>query len=125
MEEKKCPCLGSYLDKLTQPAILTHLRCGDLQGAALLKLLLQDGQTLDPSGFYRTLKKMEEAGNIASTWNLAGDRPARVYSITQPGIRCLQNWQHTLTLYRDSIDRLLANMARCDNAPQGENTPES
>lgn len=111
MEEKKCPCLGSYLDKLTQPAILTQLARRNMQGSALLAALTEQGQTLDPSGFYRTLKKMEAAGNIASTWKLNPDeKPVRIYYITDAGCACLQNWQRTLTAYRENIDALLREM---------------
>ncbi len=68
-------------------------------------------ESLDPTGFYRTLKKMEEAGRIISKWEVAkGRRPVRVYTLTAAGKECLYTWRRTLSAYRGSIDELLADM---------------
>lgn len=111
MPKAKCACRGAYLDKLIQPAILLELKKQEQYAPALYKSIneLSPGQPLiDPTGFYRTLKKMEEAGNISSQWDLTyGAKPVRRYALTTAGLSCLKNWKRTLVGYRENVDALL------------------
>lgn len=98
----KKPCKGDYLDKLLQPAILSLLCEGDYHGFYLLaelerRSLVSDA---DATGFYRTLHKLEADGKLNSRWEVTkGEKPRKVYSITEVGISCLKNWQNTLKGY--------------------------
>lgn len=114
MEEARCACRGHFLEKFVQPSILLELYRHSQPAPALQKLIegrsmLRD--SIDTTGFYRTLKKMEEAGRITSKWEIAkGRRPVRVYALTAAGEECLRTWRRTLSAYRGSIDELLNDM---------------
>ncbi|MDD3470069.1 MAG: PadR family transcriptional regulator [Thermoguttaceae bacterium] len=109
--QDKCACRGSYLDKLIQPAILTALIRGEMYGAEILKRLQKSHAELDPAGFYRTLKKMEDAGLLRSRWEMPShERPVRVFAMTESGLECLRNWKQTLWEYRQHVEYLLDTM---------------
>lgn len=111
--ELKCACRGAFLDKFIQPSVLVTLYREPAYGSIIYRRVLElqgkSQETLDPTGFYRTLKKMETAGLLTSSWETeGGGGPTRkVFSITPRGKACLLNWQRTLKGYRRSIDRLL------------------
>jgi len=102
MDAVKRPCKGDYLDKFLQPAILSLLCEGSYHGFYLLTELERRGlvSNADATGFYRTLHKLEDDGKLSSTWDVGeGEKPKKVYSITEKGITCLKNWQNTLKSY--------------------------
>jgi DNA-binding PadR family transcriptional regulator len=108
-----CPCVGSTLDKLLQPAILAVLADGPIHGYRLAERLGTlsgfAGQKPDTSGIYRHLKAMEGRGLVAFSWNAPTAGPAkRIYRITREGQRCLARWVQTLEEYRNRITSLLA-----------------
>lgn len=110
---KRCPCKGSFLDKFIQPAILTILHRKSSYGFRLLEELKEENliadNTLDPAGFYRTLKRMEAAGLISSHWDVENHgKPRRIFDITPAGRECLINWHTTLIQYREDIDVIIA-----------------
>ena len=98
---KKCACRGSFLERFIQPSILLLLNEEPMHGFSILKKLyksdVMDYSSIDPTGLYRTLKKMEESGLLTSRI---------VYEITDEGRVCLVFWRATLLDYRDRIDRL-------------------
>ena len=67
---QKCACQGSFLERFIQPSILLLLNRGPMHGFSILKSLyksdLMDYSSLDPTGLYRMLKKMEESGILSS-----------------------------------------------------------
>lgn len=108
---QKCACKGSFLERFIQPAVLVLLNKEPLHGFSIYKKLIDlsfmDYSGIDPTGLYRTLKKMEEAGILSSDWNT--ENPAqtkRIYRITEEGKHCLRNWESTLFSYKESIERL-------------------
>ena len=108
----KCACNGSFLDKLLQPALLSMLAAGPSYGFQLLSDLehngMISGDSLDPAGLYRTLKRMETAGLVSSFWDMeTSAKPRRMYSITEQGLSCLGSWHRTLLEYRNSLDTIL------------------
>lgn len=111
MNTIKCACEGFFLDKFVQPSILLELRKKSCYAAEIFKNVnrkIDSSKNLDATGFYRTLKKMEEFGTVSFEWRIRGNsRPMKFYRITETGIRCLSSWQQTLTAYRDDIDALL------------------
>ena len=107
----KCACKGSFLDRFVQPSILMLLMKEDLHGFSILKKLysieVMDYSSLDPTGPYRTLKKMEEAGLLRSKIDAGSEiQLRRIYSITDEGKICLIFWIDTLQHYRKRIDSL-------------------
>ena len=109
---EKCACQGAFLDKFLQPAILVVLSRGSSHGFQMIADLersgMVSGDSLDPAGLYRTLKKMEGGGLVTSVWDTeSASKPRRVYSITPEGRACLSRWRETLEEYRANLDAIL------------------
>jgi DNA-binding PadR family transcriptional regulator len=52
---------------------------------------------VDRPALYRTLRQLEEAGHVTSTWDTSGAGPARhTYQITESGRRHLAEWSEVL-----------------------------
>jgi PadR family transcriptional regulator PadR len=67
--------------------------CG--HGYAIISLLTEIGMTdaaLDVGQVYRTLRDLEQAGHIASTWTTGTGPARRDYTITELGSRALDEW---------------------------------
>jgi len=107
----KCACKGDFLERFVQPVILMFLSRESLHGFSILKKLEKDtvanASDVDPTGLYRTLKKMEKAGLLASIWDMeTGPQPRRIYQITPAGRQCLATWEKTLREYAETIGSL-------------------
>ncbi len=108
-----CPCKGKNLDRLLQPAILQAVSRQPLHGLAIVQAVAEgpmwSGTQPDPTGVYRYLKKMEQAGLLRSTWEVdRGDgRPRRMYEITDHGRACRNNWAVALNDYAAAIARMV------------------
>ena len=125
---KKCACKGDFLDKFIQPAILSMVYEKPAHGFYLLAELESRGlvNTVDTAGFYRTLRKFEKDGKLTSEWSVEeGEKPRKVYSITEAGIHCLRNWQNTLHSYIPLIDRISSAVDRSLKTNGGESTDEN
>ena len=76
---KKCACRGSFLERFIQPSILLLLNEEPMHGFSILKKLyksdVMDYSSIDPTGLYRTLKKMEESGLLTSRIETDGGPP--------------------------------------------------
>lgn len=95
-------CKGLYLDKLIQPCILIELSKAPCYGFLLLQKLKEDGyieDNLDPTGFYRNLRKMEKEGYLTSETEGAGPKARKTFTITDFGKRALLNWEESLRKY--------------------------
>lgn len=101
-------CNGLYLDKLTQPAVLIKLSKGEAHGFKLLSELKEENlidPTIDKTGFYRTLSRMEKDGLISLVDT--DKRRRKVYSITDFGRQSLSNWKLSLIDYREHISKFI------------------
>ena len=90
MKTGKCACKGDFLDRFIQPEILMLL-CGQpMHGFSILKEYNRRtgvAGAIDPTGLYRTLKKMEENGLLASDLDtMSTSKPRRIYSVTSEGL---------------------------------------
>lgn len=108
-----CPCSGTTLDKLIQPAILIVLAGGDLHGYKIAERLANmapfQGQKPDVSGIYRSLRSMEERGLVVGAWDVSQRGPAkRLYKLTPSGRQCLARWVETLRRHYKAVGELLA-----------------
>jgi DNA-binding PadR family transcriptional regulator len=108
----QCPCVGATLDKLVQPAMLAILSKGPLHGYELTRQIGEIPYFLDTapdiSGVYRMLKTLEKRGMVTSDWDMSQQgRPKRLFTITEVGRQCLQNWVATLQNYHKAIGSLL------------------
>ena len=109
-----CPCSGTNLSRLLQPAIMTILAGGELHGYAIVDRLAETpvlaGERPDPTGVYRALNAMEERGLVTSSWDTSEHGPARkIYELTPQGHKCLARWISSLSDYHNAIGELLAN----------------
>lgn len=111
MENEKCACVGSNLDRFVQPVILGILANGPCTGYAVVKRM-SDYITFadsgpDPTGVYRYLKIMKNRGLIVQTdGNPENAGATQLYDITASGRECLKNWVKTLRDYAAQIDKL-------------------
>ena len=109
---RDCPCLGTTLDKLIQPAILAVLSKGPSHGYRIAERIGAmpnfGGVKPDVSGVYRFLKSMESKGLVVSSWDTPHKGHAkRLYEITPTGKACLTRWVETLQGYHKKIATLL------------------
>ncbi|MBR4091341.1 MAG: nucleoside hydrolase [Mogibacterium sp.] len=104
-------CKGLYLDKLIQPCILIELSKEPCYGFLLMKRLIEDGyadESLDPTGFYRNLKKMEKDGYLISESTGQGTKAKRIFSITDFGKQALLNWEDSLRRYGKHVSSIVS-----------------
>lgn len=89
------------------PALLLLLREWNSYGYDLMKGLTSFGfAMMNPGSLYRTLRQMEKDGLLRSSWDTAGQGPARRnYSITEAGEEYLKLWADSLEQYRVMTDR--------------------
>jgi DNA-binding PadR family transcriptional regulator len=73
-----------------------------------LRNLFFQGEALDPSLVYRSLRKMEEDGFILSEWATGGSGPARrVYTITEEGKVALALWAEHIRVQLQRFETFL------------------
>ncbi|MCR4963361.1 MAG: PadR family transcriptional regulator [Firmicutes bacterium] len=113
--EENCACSGKNLDRFLQVAILNELYHENLHGFVLIQRVAQSpmfhGETPDPTGLYRYLKKMENNDLLASRlelWQNSSSR--RVYWITPQGRECFKKWRQSIIAYRDDLSALIQTM---------------
>jgi len=103
-------CFGLYLDRLIQPCVLIELSEQPAYGFQLLQRLIEDGyadENLDPSGFYRNLKKMERDGYLRSEPTSQGEKAKRIFHVTDFGRMTLLNWEESLKKYHRHIGNIV------------------
>jgi len=113
-ETETCPCAGTNLDRLIQPAVLTILAKGRLHGYKIVQRIAElERHRPDVTGVYRSLRSMEKRGLVVSAWDISDAGPAkRSYTLTDAGEACLGRWIETLEKHREVIARLLAEARR-------------
>lgn len=109
-------CKGLYLDKLIQPCILLELSAEPCHGFQLMKRIISDGyadSSLDPTGFYRNLKRMEKEGYLTHVSEGSGPKAKKTFFITDLGRRALLNWQGSLSKYVRHIEHIIDGINKC------------
>jgi PadR family transcriptional regulator, regulatory protein PadR len=65
-------------------------------------------EAINPGTMYRTLRQMENNGDIESIWDTTKNGPARrMYSITEAGEAYLDLWMASLEQYQRNTDAFL------------------
>jgi PadR family transcriptional regulator PadR len=108
---------------MLEPVLLLLLHHGPAHGYTLLERLGEFGLAhLNPSGVYRTLRDMEAAGRVTSTWDEEETQgpPRRVYRITALGDEALALRVQDLEESRGRIDHLLKVYQRHMEEGKGE-----
>jgi len=89
------PC-SRRIYRFVEPCLLLLLHRDQTYGYDLMEGLKEFGfaeNPVDSSVVYRTLRAMEEAGLVTSTWDTTGTGPPRrVYRVTAEGDRYLARW---------------------------------
>jgi PadR family transcriptional regulator PadR len=102
------PC-SRRIYRFVEPCLLLLLHRDQTHGYDLMQGLKEFGfaeNPVDSSVVYRTLRAMEEAGLVTSTWDTTGTGPPRrVYRVTAEGDRYLAQWVADLR----ETDRVLYN----------------
>lgn len=114
---QNCPCQGKTLMRFVQPMILAMLSREPCHGYILIQKIaatkLWRGAVPDPAGIYRTLREMEGRGLITSREDqkAGSGMSRRIFSLTDIGAACQQNWLHTLRRYQEGIDEIIQMLA--------------
>ena len=95
--EYPCSCAMGNLYRFVEPVVLFLLKTkGQSYGydlaSELKKHALTDAE-IEVAALYRTLRQLEENGNVTSEWNVGGSGPARrLYKLTSKGERHFEEW---------------------------------
>ncbi len=117
-EFEDCACTGKNLVRFTSPAALLAIAeasriSGYDIGERLGAMPLYGDSGPDSGGLYRTLRRLESLDLVTSEWDTSGAGPARrLYSITEAGARCLENWARTLETHRTAVAAFLEDYQR-------------
>ena len=110
-EGKKIPCACAMvkLYRFAEPVLLLLLRQkGRAYGYELAQELnahALTGSIIERGAVYRTLRTLEENGNVVSDWDVSGPGPARRnYRLTPRGEEHLQEWAEVLERLADSME---------------------
>jgi DNA-binding PadR family transcriptional regulator len=112
-ELAECAQLGKSLSRLSQPTIMAILARSPepLHGYLIVRRAAESpmfgGEKPDPTGIYRTLKRMEQAGYVVSHWETPETGIAkRLFTLTDAGRTCLRRWIDALACYELTIEGL-------------------
>ena len=116
---KECAELGTSLNRLSQPTILTLLAANDkpMHGYIIVQQAAHSpmfgGKKPDATGIYRALKRMEEAELVTSEWETPEEGSAkRLFTLTDKGRHCLRRWIDALACYELTLEELRGQAAQ-------------
>ena len=101
-----------HLYRFVEPVILLLLlQKGEAHGYELSnelpKYALTDAE-VEVAALYRTLRTLEQNGNVTSRWDTSKNGPAkRLYRLTDEGREHLREWVAVLSHMSDSMSRFL------------------
>ena len=110
--EYPCSCAMGNLYRFVEPVVLFLLKTkGQSYGydlaSELKKHALTDAE-IEVAALYRTLRQLEENGNVTSEWNVDGSGPARrLYKLTSKGERHFEEWVVVLEHLSKSMARFV------------------
>ena len=107
---QKKPCAKDvHPSNMLVPVMLMALRQWNSYGYELMaKTANFWEEAINPGTLYRTLRQMENNGDIESTWETNTGGPARrMYSITEAGEATLALWMAALEQYQRNTDAFL------------------
>ena len=97
VSEKACTCGMGNLYRFAEPIVLLSIaRLNEAYGYSIAQeseKLAVTHSGLDTAVVYRTLRHLESAGRIVSSWDTSGEGPARrVYRLTESGWHHITEW---------------------------------
>lgn len=105
----KCDCPHGRMRKFIEPCLLLLLAQEPTYGYDLIDKLDRFGfETPDPGTVYRYLRKLEDKGMVASSWDTDSSGPAkRSYEVTEEGEGYLKAWVIRIEKNRKILGRFL------------------
>jgi glutamate dehydrogenase (NADP+) len=103
---------GLKQSRIVEPALLLLLaELGTAYGyelkTAIERLGLTDGEVPSPT-IYRSLRRLEDAGQVRSTWERGeAAKPRRRYQLTAEGRDSLKQWTSIFVTQRDALDHFV------------------
>lgn len=107
-----CTCAMGNLYRFVEPVVLLLLKkkgrsYGYDLSTDVAKFALTDAE-IERAALYRTLRNLEQNGNVKSEWDTDAGGPARrVYRLTPNGERHLEEWAEVLTHVSKSMARFV------------------
>jgi PadR family transcriptional regulator, regulatory protein PadR len=106
-----CSCEMGNLYRFAEPIVLLSLaRLGESYGYLIAQEANGMAVThagLDTAVIYRTLHRLEQAGNVTSSWDTEGGGPARrLYRLTDEGWHHVDEWGEVLEGVVRSLKKL-------------------
>ena len=119
-EHGPCSCEMGNLYRFAEPIVLLAIaQLGETHGYQLAQKAESMAVThagLDSGVIYRTLRRLESAGRVSSSWDTSGGGPVRrVYVLTESGRQHLGEWAQVLGDVSASLQTLARN---CQKAAQ-------
>ena len=99
------------IERFAEPSVLLLLAAAPRHGYDLKERLagVVGGDGADVANLYRLLRQLELEGVVRSSWDTAGAGPARrVYRLTPPGRRLLDQWADELRRLEGTTHAFLA-----------------
>lgn len=88
--------------ELLRAWLLLLVHCQETHGYELHRQLEAHGMTTEPGALYRTLRRLEDAGCVASSWGKSVSGPRRrLYQLTATGRDELDALVQTITVIHD------------------------
>jgi PadR family transcriptional regulator, regulatory protein PadR len=121
-----CTCAMGNLSRFVEPVVLLLLKkkghsYGYDLGAQFQEHALTDA-SIDAGALYRTLRQLEENGNVVSEWDTDKAGPARrVYRLTEAGEEHLQEWASVLHHVSRSMARFVKEVRALQSSRTGQN----
>jgi len=118
--EGPCSCEMGNLYRFAEPIVLvTIAKLGEAHGYQIAQEAEKSAIThagLDSGVIYRTLRRLEAAGRVRSSWETSGSGPARrIYILTESGVQHLGEWAQVLGDVTASLQALARD---CQKAAQ-------
>ncbi len=111
-EGRPCSCAMGNLYRFVEPVVLFLLKTkGETYGYELQKGLREHAlsdSVIEGGALYRTLRRLEDAGYVTSSWDTSGGGPARrQYKLTPDGKKHLQEWATVLQNLSASMSKFV------------------
>ncbi len=119
-EERPCSCAMGKLYRFVEPLVLYLLKKkGSAYGYELLGEINEHAltdATIERGALYRTLRTLEDNGNVVSDWDVSGSGPARrQYQLTKDGEIHLEEWAEVMGNLAKAMGHFVARAAELDN----------
>ena len=125
-----CTCEMGNLYRFAEPIVLLAIaRLREAHGYQIAQKAEGMAVThagLDSGVIYRTLRRLEAAGRVRSSWDTSGSGPARrVYVLTESGVQHLGEWAQVLEDIVTSLQGLAGECLRGAQAPPTRSSTQS